>query len=45
LYDRAEEFPVLDEVDDRLSYILEPLFAIAVMADVKTEAGSMSMAW
>jgi hypothetical protein len=39
LYDRAEEFPIPDEVDDRLRDILEPLFAIAVVADAGKETG------
>ena len=32
LYDGAEDFPIPDEVDDRLRDILEPLFAIASAA-------------
>jgi hypothetical protein len=32
-YERAEEFPIPDQVDDRLRDILEPLFAIATAAD------------
>ena len=39
MYDRAEEFPIPDEVDDRLRDILEPLFAIAVVADAEKETG------
>jgi Protein of unknown function (DUF3631) len=38
-YDRAEEFPLPDEVDDRLRDILEPLFAIAAVADAEKGLG------
>jgi len=38
-YDRAEEFPIPDEVDDRLRDILEPLFAIATVADAEKGTG------
>jgi len=34
-YDRAEEFPIPDQVDDRLRDIFEPLFAIAAVADAE----------
>jgi hypothetical protein len=36
-YDRAEEFPVPPETDDRLRDILEPLFAIAKVAEGSLE--------
>src|SRR5205807_2067468 len=39
LYDRAEEFPIPDEVDDRLRDIIEPLFAIAATADAEKGTG------
>ena len=39
LYDRAEDFPIPDEVDDRLRDILEPLFAIASAADAEKGTG------
>jgi Protein of unknown function (DUF3631) len=38
-YDRAEEFPIPDQVDDRLRDILEPLFAIAIVADTEKGIG------
>jgi Protein of unknown function (DUF3631) len=38
-YERAEEFPLPDEVDDRLRDIMEPLFAIAAVADAEEGLG------
>jgi hypothetical protein len=43
IYDRAEEFALPDECDDRARDILEPLYAMATLIDSQRPAGSSNL--